>query len=202
MFLAASADRIARLRTSSATTAKPLPASPARAASTAALRASRLVWKAISSMTLIILAVSSELLRISLMALAIRFIESVPLLAALRASAARVLACVALAAFCLVIDDISSRLEEVSSRPAACSVAPCASDWDAEEICSEALASWSEPSASCPTMEFNFPVSLPATISQQTSVTAHDTSIRIPSWILAECPAFCISIWPSWNSSM
>jgi hypothetical protein len=34
-------------RTSSATTAKPRPASPARAASTEALRARRLVWKAI-----------------------------------------------------------------------------------------------------------------------------------------------------------
>ena len=46
--LAASADLLARLRTSSATTAKPLPAFPARAASTAAFSASILVWKAIS----------------------------------------------------------------------------------------------------------------------------------------------------------
>jgi hypothetical protein len=45
----------ARLRTSSATTANPLPADPARAASTAALRASILVWKAISSIALITL---------------------------------------------------------------------------------------------------------------------------------------------------
>ncbi len=37
------AERLARLRTSSATTAKPRPCSPARAASMAALRASRLV---------------------------------------------------------------------------------------------------------------------------------------------------------------
>ena len=51
MSLAASDERCARVRTSAATTAKPLPASPARAASTAALRASRLVWKAISSIT-------------------------------------------------------------------------------------------------------------------------------------------------------
>jgi hypothetical protein len=57
VFLAASAERIARFRTSSATTAKPLPASPARAASTAAFKARRLVWNAISSMTLMILAV-------------------------------------------------------------------------------------------------------------------------------------------------
>ncbi len=51
MSLAASAERCARPRTSEATTAKPRPASPARAASTPALSASRLVWKAISSIT-------------------------------------------------------------------------------------------------------------------------------------------------------
>ena len=49
--LAAVAERPARLRTSVATTAKPRPCSPARAASTAAFSASRLVWNAISSMT-------------------------------------------------------------------------------------------------------------------------------------------------------
>src|SRR5436305_6633032 len=50
MSLAACEERCARLRTSEATTAKPRPCSPARAASTAALSASRLVWNAISSM--------------------------------------------------------------------------------------------------------------------------------------------------------
>jgi len=50
---------MARFLTSLATTAKPAPASPARAASTAAFRASRLVWKAISSIVLMILEVSS-----------------------------------------------------------------------------------------------------------------------------------------------
>ena len=49
--LAASAERWASARTSEATTAKPRPASPARAASTPAFSASRLVWKAISSIT-------------------------------------------------------------------------------------------------------------------------------------------------------
>jgi len=43
------AQRWARLRASSATTAEPAPASLARAASTAALRARILVWKAILS---------------------------------------------------------------------------------------------------------------------------------------------------------
>ena len=51
---AAWAARCARLRTSSATTAKPAPASPARAASTAALSARMFVWKAISSIVLMI----------------------------------------------------------------------------------------------------------------------------------------------------
>jgi hypothetical protein len=49
--LAASALRCARLRTSPATTAKPRPCSPARAASTAAFRARMLVWKAMPSIT-------------------------------------------------------------------------------------------------------------------------------------------------------
>jgi hypothetical protein len=47
---AASAERWARLRTSLATTAKPRPCSPARAASTAAFSARMLVWKAMPSM--------------------------------------------------------------------------------------------------------------------------------------------------------
>jgi hypothetical protein len=51
MSLAVCEERCARLRTSVATTANPRPASPARAASTAALSASRLVCRAISSMT-------------------------------------------------------------------------------------------------------------------------------------------------------
>jgi hypothetical protein len=49
--LAACALRCARLRTSPATTAKPRPCSPARAASTAAFSARMLVWNAMPSIT-------------------------------------------------------------------------------------------------------------------------------------------------------
>ncbi len=57
---AACADRCARLRTSSATTAKPMPASPARAASTAAFSARMFVWNAISSIVLMIFATFAD----------------------------------------------------------------------------------------------------------------------------------------------
>jgi len=65
---AASCDLLARLRTSSATTAKPLPAAPARAASTAALSARMFVWNAMSSIVLMIFSISLDVSLISLMA--------------------------------------------------------------------------------------------------------------------------------------
>ena len=65
---AALLDRSASLRTSSATTANPRPCSPARAASMAAFRASRLVWLAISEITWMISPICVELVRISSMA--------------------------------------------------------------------------------------------------------------------------------------
>ena len=51
IYSAEAALRWAKARTASATTANPLPCSPGRAASTAAFKAKRLVWKAISSIT-------------------------------------------------------------------------------------------------------------------------------------------------------
>ena len=54
---AAVALRVASMRTSDATTAKPRPCSPALAASTAALRARMLVWKAMESITPVMSAI-------------------------------------------------------------------------------------------------------------------------------------------------
>jgi len=57
---AASADSLASSLTSPATTAKPLPASPALAASIVALSARRFVWWAIAVIVLTTLAISAE----------------------------------------------------------------------------------------------------------------------------------------------
>ena len=89
---AAAALLCARDRTSSATTAKPEPASPARAASTAALRARILVWKAISSILFTILPTSLLDFSIAPMATAIASRLVLPRLALTWASLARVLA--------------------------------------------------------------------------------------------------------------
>ena len=65
---AASALLAASCFTSSATTAKPFPAAPARAASTEALMARRLVWKAMSPISLAILVICWALPLMSSMA--------------------------------------------------------------------------------------------------------------------------------------
>ena len=65
---AASAERCARARTSEATTAKPLPASPARAASTPAFKASKLVCMAMSSITTMIWLICLDEVSIAAMA--------------------------------------------------------------------------------------------------------------------------------------
>ena len=140
MSFAACEERCARLRTSEATTAKPRPASPARAASTAALSASRLVWRAISSIT----PMMSEILRDELLDLAHGLDRLGDHLAAaigdLRGClAANWLAWWAFSAFFFTVAEISSIEDEVSSRLAACSSVRCERSVELVEISAEAL---------------------------------------------------------------
>ena len=148
MFFAAPAALMARFLTSSATTANPAPASPALAASTAALSARRLVWKAISSMVLIILDVSALALEMSAIDSVSRDMDWFAFATTCLVSAMRAFAWIAWSAFCRVIEDISSSEEEVSSMDAACCDAPSASCWLDCEICPEAAATCSAPAQS------------------------------------------------------
>ena len=127
--LAAWSDLAARLRTSSATTAKPLPAVPARAASTAAFRARMLVWKAMSSMVLRILLISWELSLISAMASIISCILLLHWVMLSPTSLALLLALRALSAFWVTCWETSLMEAASSSTELACSVEPWARTW-------------------------------------------------------------------------
>jgi len=186
VFLAASAARMARFLTSSATTANPAPASPARAASTAALSASRLVWKAISSIVLMILEVSSLAREISPIDV-ISFSMDWPALATVSfVTPIMEFAWSALLAFCLVMDDISSREEDVSSMEAACSEAPSAIFWLDEDRTPAAIDTSStsafrsnialsiglimERTRKYPTVIMNRPITRPAMMTAEMTV--------------------------------
>ncbi|KZB97905.1 hypothetical protein AU375_05895 [Methylobacterium radiotolerans] len=134
--------RSASLRTSLATTAKPRPCSPARAASTAALRASRSVWRAISCTMVIFWAMVC-------MASTARP-TATPLASASWADCRAIVSVwLAFSAFCFTLAAISSIDAEASSVEAACSVEPCDScsadadsSWDpADTLLAAALAS-------------------------------------------------------------
>ena len=121
---AASPARPARFRTSSATTANPIPASPALAASTAAFKARIFVWNAISSITLMILEIFWLAVFNSSMAATV---PSSELLASansvcrrpINSTAARVFS-----VFLRAMELISSLDDDVSSKEAACSEDP------------------------------------------------------------------------------
>ena len=123
--LAALALRCARLRTSVATTAKPRPCSPARAASTAAFSARMLVWNAMPSMTLMMSAIFFEDSAIDSMVFTTSPTTAPPFCATADALAASWLACFAFSAFCLTVAVSSSIEEAVSSRLEACSSVRC-----------------------------------------------------------------------------
>ena len=109
----------ASLRTSVATTAKPLPCSPARAASTAAFSARRSVFCAISPMTVTLVA-------IFFIAMIVSPTASPPALALVADRWAMASVCAAWSAFCRMLASISSMLDDSASAAAACWVAPAA----------------------------------------------------------------------------
>ena len=124
--LAASALRWASARTSPATTAKPRPCSPARAASTAALSASRLVWKAMPSMTLTMSAIRRALVVMVPMVATIWSMDWPPRRAAALASLASSPALRAVWALEWTMEVISSMEAAVwATLAATCSVWPC-----------------------------------------------------------------------------
>ena len=118
--LAADDERCARLRTSAATTLKPRPCSPARAASTAAFSARMLVWNAIPSMTPMISATRAEdWVMPSIVSTTLRTTRP-PSVATSDAFAASWLACRAFSAFWRTVDVNCSIDAAVCSSDAAC----------------------------------------------------------------------------------
>ena len=142
VFFEASADLEARLLTSEATTAKPLPASPALAASTAAFRARIFVWKAMSSMVCIMSLILSDVVLISWIA----SISSCILWLLSSISSPAVWACSlalrVVSALLRICPEISVMVAASSWTELACSVAP----WlKAVEL----AATWSALTATC-----------------------------------------------------
>ena len=97
-----------------------------------------MVWKAISSMVLMILAMSELEVLMASMAVVIAAMLRTPWSPAWRAWLPSSLTLLAVSALRWVMLAISSSEELVSSSEAACSLAPSARDWLAEEICEDA----------------------------------------------------------------
>ena len=118
---AAAALRWARLRTSAATTAKPRPCSPARAASTAAFRARMLVWNAMPSITLMMSTIFFDDSLIAPIVPTTCDTTAPPLSATSDADEANWLAWRAFSSFCATVDVNCSIDAAVSSSELACS---------------------------------------------------------------------------------
>ena len=133
------------MRTSSATTANPDPASPARAASTAALRARMFVWNAISSMDLMMLEIPELDSRISSMAIFMSLIWDCPSSMAMRVSLAILVAEFADLAFARVISASDEREVLACSMAADSELVESAIDWLWRETMAEVSATLVEP---------------------------------------------------------
>ena len=195
--LAASAERPARLRTSDATTAKPRPCSPARAASTAAFSARMLVWKAMPSITPMMSAILLLLSWMPFMVSTTWLTTSPPCTATVDALCASWLACRALSAFWRTVELSCSMDAAVScSALACCSVRALRSllPW---AISDDAVATFSEPERTCPTMRdrfccISFSDRSRCAISLRLSPTSGMWTDRLP-WLIssAACTARC-----------
>ena len=117
---AALAERCASERTSDATTAKPRPCSPARAASTAAFSARMLVWNAMPSMTPMMSTILRDEASIEPIVSTTLPTMSPPLAATPEAASASWLAWWALSAFWRTVEVSSSIEAAVSSSELAC----------------------------------------------------------------------------------
>ncbi len=137
---AALALRCASARTSPATTAKPRPCSPARAASTAAFNARILVWKEIPLITLMISLIFFELSVMDPIVLTTSQTILPPERACSAATTASLLASRAFSALRFTVEVSSSILAAVSTTAAACSSVREARSIFPTEISEEALA--------------------------------------------------------------
>ena len=144
MLLAASADCPASVRTCSATTANPLPASPERAASIAAFSERIFVWDAISSIvftTFIISLDFSSMVCMALIRLSISLLQvSIRSWVSLFSSFARPANCAVESACCSIL---------LTAAPSACtdtvcSSAPCESDSALDSTCPASSLTWLE----------------------------------------------------------
>src|SRR5471032_3329960 len=194
--LAAAAERCARLRTSVATTAKPRPCSPARAASTAAFNARILVWKAMPSMTEIMSTMRLDELLMAPMVSTTWATSAPPLTATDEALKASWLAWRALSAFCRTVEVISSSEEAVSSRlPAWCSVRRDRSRLPAA-ICSLAVAIELLPSRTPRTVADSLSCILARPVSRRPISSSRSATIEFD-----RLPPAMASKWPSaWAS--
>ncbi|VWC38335.1 hypothetical protein BUB20358_06787 [Burkholderia ubonensis] len=122
---AAVALRCASERTSPATTAKPRPCSPARAASTAAFSARMLVWNAMPSIVPMMSTTLPELVAMSCIVSTTWPTTSPPCVAMSDALTASWLAWRAFSAFCRTVPVSCSMLDAVSCSDAACSSVRC-----------------------------------------------------------------------------